>query len=53
MSLKITLTVNNRPYTHEVEPRLLLSDLLRHDPGLTGTHARTMSSIGCAGELLW
>jgi carbon-monoxide dehydrogenase small subunit len=35
------LTVNNRSYTREVEPRLLLSDFLRHDLGLTGTH------VGC------
>jgi len=37
----ITLTVNRRTYEREVEPRLLLSDFLRHDLGLTGTH------VGC------
>ncbi|HYP20463.1 MAG TPA: (2Fe-2S)-binding protein [Chloroflexia bacterium] len=41
MSYSISLTVNSRPYTREVEPRLLLSDFLRHDLGLTGTH------VGC------
>lgn len=37
----IEVTVNGTPYTKEVEPRLLLSDFLRHDLGLTGTH------VGC------
>ena len=37
----ITLTVNGQSYTRTVEPRLLLSDFLRHDLGLSGTH------VGC------
>ena len=37
----ITLTVNGQPYTRTIEPRLLLSDFLRHDLGLSGTH------VGC------
>jgi len=37
----ISLSVNGAPYRHAVEPRLLLSDFLRHDLGLTGTH------VGC------
>jgi carbon-monoxide dehydrogenase small subunit/2-furoyl-CoA dehydrogenase 2Fe-2S iron sulfur subunit len=37
----IELTVNGRAYREEVEPRLLLSDFLRHTLGLTGTH------VGC------
>jgi aerobic-type carbon monoxide dehydrogenase small subunit (CoxS/CutS family) len=37
----ITLTVNDKPYSARVEPRLLLSDFLRHELGLTGTH------VGC------
>jgi len=37
----ITLTVNNNHYERNVEPRMLLSDFLRHELGLTGTH------IGC------
>lgn len=37
----ITVKVNGKEYTHEVEPRLLLSDFLRHELGLTGTH------VGC------
>lgn len=38
---EITLTVNGISYTRSVEPRLLLSDFIRHDLGLTGTH------VGC------
>ncbi len=41
MTQTITLTVNNQRYEKTVEPRLLLSDFLRHDLGLTGTH------VGC------
>ena len=38
---KIKLTVNGAVYERSVEPRLLLSDFLRVDLGLTGTH------VGC------
>lgn len=38
---EITLTVNGRPRTASTEPRRLLSDFIRHDLGLTGTH------VGC------
>ena len=37
----ISLTINGKEYTEDVEPRLLLSDFLRHQLGLTGTH------VGC------
>jgi aerobic-type carbon monoxide dehydrogenase small subunit (CoxS/CutS family) len=37
----IELTVNGRRHRETVEPRLLLSDFLRHTLGLTGTH------VGC------
>jgi len=40
-TIDIELTVNHIPYTRSVEPRLLLSDFLRHELGLTGTH------VGC------
>jgi aerobic carbon-monoxide dehydrogenase small subunit len=40
-SMSITVTVNEKEYTRVVEPRLLLSDFLRHELGLTGTH------VGC------
>lgn len=39
--VKINVTVNGVPYEREVEPRLLLSDFIRHDLKLTGTH------VGC------
>ena len=38
---RIRVTINGLEYSHEVEPRLLLSDYLRHHAGLTGTH------VGC------
>jgi carbon-monoxide dehydrogenase small subunit len=39
--VKVTVHVNGKPYEREVEPRILLSDFLRHDLGLSGTH------VGC------
>ncbi|HEV3330722.1 MAG TPA: (2Fe-2S)-binding protein [Bryobacteraceae bacterium] len=41
MKQKISLTINGKPHTHEVEPRLLLIHYLREIVGLTGPH------IGC------
>lgn len=38
---QITVMINGTLYKHEVEPRLLLSDFLRHELRLTGTH------VGC------
>jgi carbon-monoxide dehydrogenase small subunit len=38
---KVSLEVNGQRIEREVEPRLLLSDFLRHELGLTGTH------VGC------
>ncbi len=37
----ITLTVNGSTYARDIEPRCLLTDFLREDLGLTGTH------VGC------
>ncbi len=37
----VGVTINGRTYSEDVEPRLLLSDFLRHTLGLTGTH------VGC------
>ena len=37
----VTLSVNGTPFQRQVEPRLLLSDFLRQDLKLTGTH------VGC------
>jgi carbon-monoxide dehydrogenase small subunit len=39
--LSIQVTVNDRRYEGVVDPRLLLSDYLRQELGLTGTH------VGC------
>ena len=39
--MEITVTVNAQPRTVDVEPRLLLTHLLRDELGLTGTH------LGC------
>ncbi len=39
--LAINIVVNGQEYKKEIEPRMLLSDFLRHELGLTGTH------VGC------
>ena len=39
--MKISFVLNDRPTTVEVEPSTLLSDLIREDLSLTGTH------VGC------
>jgi aerobic-type carbon monoxide dehydrogenase small subunit (CoxS/CutS family) len=38
---QVTVRVNGQMYQRQVEPRLLLSDFLRHHLSLTGTH------VGC------
>jgi aerobic carbon-monoxide dehydrogenase small subunit len=38
---RVTIEINGRDYTADVEPRLLLADFIRHVAGLTGTH------VGC------
>lgn len=39
--LPVAVTVNGVTYRRVVEPRMLLSDFIRHELGLTGTH------VGC------
>ena len=39
--MKVTVEINGESYERGVEPRTLLSDFIRHDCGLTGTH------VGC------
>ena len=39
--IPVTITINDKEYKSEIEPRMLLSDYLRHELGLTGTH------VGC------
>lgn len=41
MKTSVKLTINGRSYQADVEPRMLLSDFIRHEAGLTGTH------VGC------
>lgn len=41
MKRLVEIRINGRAYERTVEPRLLLSDFVRHEAGLTGTH------IGC------
>ena len=41
VKMKLNLRVNGRPVSADVPPRLLLSDFLRHELRLTGTH------VGC------
>jgi carbon-monoxide dehydrogenase large subunit len=38
---RVELDINGRRYSADVEPRMLLSDFIRHEAGLTGTH------VGC------
>lgn len=38
---KVSITCNGEHYERSVEPRMLLSDFLRHELGLSGTH------VGC------
>ena len=37
----VTIEINGVAYERTIEPRLLLSDFIRHEAGLTGTH------VGC------
>ncbi len=39
--MKLAVSVNGTDHERDVEPRLLLSDFIRHELGLTGTH------VGC------
>jgi len=43
--MNINLTINGKPYSHDVEPRLLLIHYLREVVGLTGPH------VGCETSL--
>jgi aerobic carbon-monoxide dehydrogenase small subunit len=45
MKRKISLTINGKPYSDEVEPRLLLIHYLREIAGLTGPHIGCETSI--------
>jgi carbon-monoxide dehydrogenase small subunit len=51
--MNITLTINGKSYSHDVEPRLLLVHYLRETIGLTGTHVGCETSLcgACTVEL--
>ena len=40
-AMDVTVTVNGEVYEKTIEPRLLLSDFIRHELNLSGTH------VGC------
>src|SRR5437870_11644566 len=53
MTSTVCVTVNGREYRAGVEPRLLLSDFLRHELGLTGTHVGCEHGVcGCCTVVL-
>src|SRR5262249_24028139 len=50
---KLSLTLNGRKVTGEAEPRMLLSDFLRHVLGATGTHVGCEHGVcGCCTVLI-
>jgi 2-furoyl-CoA dehydrogenase 2Fe-2S iron sulfur subunit len=50
---RIRLTLNGRALSAEAEPRLLLSDFIRHSLGATGTHVGCEHGVcGCCTVLL-
>jgi aerobic carbon-monoxide dehydrogenase small subunit len=40
-TVAVSIEINDVPYERDIEPRRLLSDFIRHDAKLTGTH------VGC------
>lgn len=52
-TVRITLTVNGERRSLKVEPRLLLSDALRHGLGLTGTRVGCEHGVCGACTVLW
>ncbi len=50
---QVRLTVNGREYSWEVEIRKLLTDFLRDDLGLTGTHVGCEHGVCGACTILW
>ena len=51
--MKISLTINGKSHTHDVEPRLLLIHFIRETIGLTGPHVGCETSLcgACTVEL--
>ena len=51
--VRIALTLNGRKVSAEAEPRMLLSDFLRHALGATGTHVGCEHGVcGCCTVLI-
>ena len=51
--VRIGLTLNGRKLSAETEPRMLLSDFLRHSLGATGTHVGCEHGVcGCCTVLI-
>src|SRR5205814_10233944 len=50
---QLRLTINGREYSGEAEPRKLLTDFLRDDLGLTGTHVGCEHGVCGACTVLW
>jgi 2-furoyl-CoA dehydrogenase 2Fe-2S iron sulfur subunit len=51
--VRISLTLNGRKVSAETEPRMLLSDFLRHTLGATGTHVGCEHGIcGCCTVMI-
>ena len=50
--MQVTMTVNGREVTRDVEPRLLLVHFVRNELGLTGTHWGCDTS-NCGACVLW
>jgi carbon-monoxide dehydrogenase small subunit len=51
--MKVTIRANGVDHARDVEPRLLLSDFLRHEIGLTGTHVGCEHGVCGACTILW
>jgi 2-furoyl-CoA dehydrogenase 2Fe-2S iron sulfur subunit len=51
--VRVSLTLNGRKLSAEAEPRMLLSDFLRHALGATGTHVGCEHGVcGCCTVLI-
>jgi carbon-monoxide dehydrogenase small subunit len=50
---KIVVEINGRKYSGEVEPRRLLSDFIREDLGLHGTHVGCEHGVCGTCTILW
>jgi carbon-monoxide dehydrogenase small subunit len=52
-TVEVTVTVNGTAHRRQIEPRLLLSDFIRHELGLTGTHVGCEHGVCGACTILW